>query len=150
MLFRSITSSKGYTKATGAGKLGDYFAAGNLKTSDGGKTISDVAEDGVTKATAKDAEEIYKVIKDNEKYLNAMIDDAHRDAVTDTINNFKSEVEDYKSEREDVYVTDYANELEKVELISGVTVYEAVEKEEAISYKNLSKVEKVLRSPPVK
>lgn len=137
---------KGYAKATGAGKLGDYFTSGNLNTTDGkGAVITTVAEDGVTKATAKNAEEIYKVIKDNEKYLNAMIDDDHRDAVTDTINNFKSEVEDYKSEREDVYVTDYANELEKVELISGVTVYEAVEKEEAISYKNLSKVEKVLK-----
>ena len=137
---------KGYTKATGAGKLGDYFAGGDLNTTAGkGAVITTVAEDGVTKATAKNAEEIYKVIKDNEKYLNAMIDDDHRDAVTDTINNFKSEVEDYKSEREDVYVTDYANELEKVELISGVTVYEAVEKEEAISYKNLSKVEKVLK-----
>ncbi len=137
---------KGYAKATGAGKLGDYFTSGDLNTTAGkGAVITAVAEDGVTKATAKNAEDIYKVIKDNEKYLNAMIDDAHRDAVTDTINNFKSEVEDYKSEREDVYVTDYANELEKVELISGVTVYEAVEKEEAISYKNLSKVEKVLK-----
>ena len=138
---------KGYEKAIGEGKLGDYFGSGTLNNTPGkGAVITAVAQNGVTKETAEDAETIYKVIKDNEKYLNALISVKNRDTVMTTIDNFKAEVEDYKAEREDVYVSDYANELEKVKLIDGVTVYEAVEKDASIPYGKLSAVEKVLKN----
>ena len=134
---------KGYATATGATKLGKYFAAGTF-TKAGEDIIKSIAKNGYTKDTNKDdAQEAYKIIKDNEKYLNAVV---KTDADKDLINDFRAEVEDYKGENEDVYNKEYVKELEDTPLVGDVTVYDAVEKGAAISYTKLATVEKVLKN----
>ncbi|RHN01730.1 hypothetical protein [Dielma fastidiosa] len=133
---------KGYKEATD--KLGNYFDADGAFINEGTTVIKEIAENGYTKDTDTDkAEEIYKIIKDNEKYLNAVV---KTDADKDLINDFRAEVEDYKGENEDVYNKEYVKELEDTPLVGDVTVYDAVEKGAAISYTKLATVEKVLKN----
>ena len=130
---------KGYTKGTTA--LADYFTTGDWKDATS-NVIKAVAENGITNNKTA-AEKAYKVIKDNDKYLNAVV---YADGVMEKVNDFKVEVEDYKGENEDVYNKEYVKQLEDTLLyIGGVSVYEAVEKEVAIPYTNLSKIEKTLK-----
>ncbi|MDY5166807.1 hypothetical protein MQE39_01525, partial [Dielma fastidiosa] len=130
---------KGYTKGTTA--LADYFTTGDWKDA-ASNVIKAVAENGITNNKTA-AEKAYKVIKDNDKYLNAVV---YADGVMEKVNDFKVEVEDYKGENEDVYNKEYVKQLEDTLLyIGGVSVYEAVEKEVAIPYTNLSKIEKTLK-----
>ena len=130
---------KGYTKGTTA--LADYFTTGDWKDATS-NVIKAVAENGITNNKTA-VEKAYKVIKDNDKYLNAVV---YADGVMEKVNDFKVEVEDYKGENEDVYNKEYVKQLEDTLLyIGGVSVYEAVEKEVAIPYTNLSKIEKTLK-----
>ncbi len=135
---------KGYND--GVTKLATYFTNGDWKDANN-NVIKLVAENGITN-NKTDAEKAYKVIKDNEKYLNAVI---NAEGVLDKVNDFIVEVEDYKGENEDAYNKEYVKALEEVILVketsntSAINVYDAVEKEVAISYKDLSKVEKVLK-----
>ena len=135
---------KGYDD--GVTKLATYFTNGDWEDANN-NVIKLVAENGITN-NKTDAEKAYKVIKDNEKYLNAVI---NADGVLDKVNDFIIEVEDYKGENEDAYNKEYVKALEEVILVkatsntSAINVYDAVEKEVAISYKDLSKVEKVLK-----
>ena len=136
---------KGYTD--GVTKLATYFKDGKFNEGDdpdhpAENIVKKVAANGVEK-NIKDAEAAYKVITDNEKYLNAVINDSD---VMKEVENFKIEVKDYKGENEDVYNKDYVKALEDTILVGKVSIYDAVEKDAAISYKDLSKVEKVLKN----
>ncbi|WP_373129031.1 hypothetical protein [Dielma fastidiosa] len=137
---------KGYTD--GVTKLATYFKDGKFNEGDDPvnnpteNIVKKVAANGVEK-NIKDAEAAYKVITDNEKYLNAVINDSD---VMKEVENFKIEVKDYKGENEDVYNKDYVKALEDTILVGKVSIYDAVEKDAAISYKDLSKVEKVLKN----
>ena len=130
---------KGYDDATK--DLGAYFADGTFKDADN-NIIAKVAANGI-EGNIKTAEAAYKVLKDNDKYLNAVIDDSE---VRKDVDNFKVEVEDYKGENEDVYNKDYVKALEDTTLVGDITVYDAVEKNAKINYSDLSKVEKVLKN----
>ena len=110
---------KGYDDATK--DLGAYFADGTFKDADN-NIIAKVAANGI-EGNIKTAEAAYKVLKDNDKYLNAVIDDSE---VRKDVDNFKVEVEDYKGENEDVYNKDYVKALEDTTLVGDITVYDAV------------------------
>ena len=138
----------GYGNATEALVNGDNAIAktdGQLNA-EFKKHAKDVIEHGVSNYNV--SSKYYTVLTDNAAYLNAvLVADNGKETRLEIINNFKTEVEDYKGENEDAFLSEYVELLEKV-VIDGedTTVYEAVAKEDKVSYKKLSEVEKTIKA----